>query len=126
MAGNPGDMFGDLFGSSNPFLTPPKKKGPEKGPNGGWRAKIIKDEHYVPMSQVVELLSNNEILPGMRKRLEDHISAHQAKVAAEAVMPTIEGVETGLCSGEVGRHHPFCIVGDHQHEAHFVEVTKGG
>lgn len=130
MTNNPGDMFGDLFGN-NPFAPgyrppAPQKKQPEKGPNGGWRAKVIDGEHYVPMSQVADMLENNNILPGMKKRLRDHISAYKARREQEEHKASLKtaGVETGLCNGIPGQFHPWCIVGDKKHPEHFVEVER--
>ena len=137
MTNNPGDMFGDLFGAGGPFGTPnpfgsrptpgPKKKPAEKGPNGGWTAKIIDGEHYVPMSQVADMLENNNILPGMKKRLRDHIAAYKLKKSQEErnrSRESILDVETGLCNGEPGKLHPLCIVSKEAHVPHFVEVKK--
>ena len=78
MAGQSGDMFGDLFGGSNPFAsgplsTPPKKKA-EKGADGGWKAKIIDGQYYVPLAQVSKLLEDNAVLPAVRRGIDKRVA----------------------------------------------------
>lgn len=62
------ELFDQHFGSGSPLM---KKKEPEKGLP--WKAKIIDDQYYVPLSQVVELLKQNDVLPAVRRGLENRI-----------------------------------------------------
>lgn len=132
-----GDMFGDLFGSPQgfPYSQPPRpsrpapKKKVEKGPDGGWHAKVIDGQYYVPLAEVANLLRANDVLPAVRKGIDRRVEAQEIKAKMDVAPPkpeTIEDVETGLCNGVPGQLHPFCIVGDHRHEAHMVEVTRKG
>ncbi len=41
-------------------------------------------------------------------------------------MMTIEEVEAGVCSGISEQLHALCIVGDHAHDAHIVDVIHNG
>lgn len=52
---------------------------PEKGLP--WEAKIINDKYYVPLSQVVELLAQNNVLPAVRRGLENRIRLQAEFVA---------------------------------------------
>ncbi len=76
MAGQSGDMFGDLFGQ-NPFntaFTTPAKKKAEKGADGGWKAKIIDGQYYVPLVQVSKLLEDNAVLPAVRRGIDKRVA----------------------------------------------------
>jgi hypothetical protein len=60
------DMF-DPFASS--IFTPKAPKKPEKGIP--WNAKEIDGKYYVPLEQVAELLKQNEVLPAVRRGIEN-------------------------------------------------------
>ena len=74
------DPFGgDLFGGGNPFGTNrpsvPKNKKEEKGLP--WEATTINGEWYIPLRQVAELLKQNDILPKVRRGIEDRVLLKQ-------------------------------------------------
>ena len=125
MTSNPGDMFGDLFGPNSPFNQTPAKKKPEKGPDGGWHAKIIDGQYYVPLAEVAQLLKANDVLPAVRKGIEKRVEDQKLKLQAESFKPTLfTEVETGLCSGQPNDRHPLCIVSTTPHDMHTVEVKR--
>ena len=68
--------FGDLFGGAKGAGKPAPKKA-EKGLP--WAAKTIDGEYYVPLSQVVELLEQNDVLPAVRKGLQARVDAKRAE-----------------------------------------------
>jgi len=73
------DQFGD-FGRRKGFLGDvggsPSKPAPKKTEKGlPWAAKTIDGEYYVPLSQVVELLESNDVLPAVRKGLQARVDA---------------------------------------------------
>jgi hypothetical protein len=124
MTSNPGDMFGDLFGPNSPFSQSAAKNKPEKGLP--WEAKIIDGKYYIPLSQVADLLKENDVLPKVRKGIENRVEAQRVKIEQQAYNDALsnEDVETGLCNGQAGQLHPLCIVSSKAHDAHFVEVDK--
>lgn len=128
MTGTPGDnMFDQFFGSGGfPYTSPPAKKKAEKGVP--WEAKIIDGQYYVPLSQVADLLRENNVLPAVRKGIDKRVEAQALRVGQEKFNRTAQAaadVETGLCNGVAGQLHPFCIVSNQDHEPHMVEVEKG-
>lgn len=71
-----GDGLNHSMKGQGPLSQPaPKKK--EKGVP--WSAKIIKGKYYVPLEQVVELLKQNEVLPAVRRGIEDRIALLEAQ-----------------------------------------------
>ncbi len=60
--------FEDLLGGI--FKEPPKPA-PEKGIP--WHAKEIDGNLYVPITDVIELLTQNDVLPAVRRGLERHL-----------------------------------------------------
>lgn len=78
MSDSPFDMFGgDFLKNARPAATAKPK--PEKGLP--WNAKVIDDEYYVPLSQVAELLKQNDVLPAVRKGLENRIQIQKDFIA---------------------------------------------
>lgn len=65
------DLFGAFPGSSGPRPAFTKKE--EKGIP--WEAKVIDGKYYVPLSQVGELLAQNEVLPKVRAGIERRVEA---------------------------------------------------
>jgi hypothetical protein len=63
--GNPFDGFGELFDTT---FGKKKDKKPEKGVP--WNAKKIDGKYYVPLTQVADLLRENDVLPAVRKGIE--------------------------------------------------------
>ena len=72
--GNKGNGgFGDILDG---LVRPSAKPEPKKSEKGlPWAAKTIDGEYYVPLSQVVELLESNDVLPAVRKGLQARVDA---------------------------------------------------
>lgn len=70
------DAFDKVFGTGARPPTPgPKKK--EKGVP--WEAKIINGVYYIPLSQVADLLRTNNVLPAVRRGVENRVSAQKLR-----------------------------------------------
>lgn len=67
--GDFGDIINGVFGQRGP--TPAFAKREEKGQP--WRAKVIDDEYYIPLSQVADLLRENDVLPKVRAGIERRV-----------------------------------------------------
>jgi hypothetical protein len=62
--------FDNPFGQSlDDLVRGAKKKQPEKGIP--WNAKEIDGRYYVPLEQVAELLKQNDVLPAVRRGIEN-------------------------------------------------------
>lgn len=126
MTSSPFDGFDNLFGPNGLLgaSRPGAKKKAEKGVP--WEAKIIDGKYYIPLSQVADLLKENDVLPAVRKGIENRVETQRLKEQQKAhnASVKIEDVETGLCNGKPGELHPLCIVSSKEHEPHFVEVNK--
>lgn len=122
MTSNPGDMFDNFFGQNSPFGPGyrPSAKKPEKGVP--WQAKIIDGKYYVPLEQVAELLKENDVLPAVRKGIENRVEMQREAAKTDFKPMRFDEVETGLCSGQTGNLHPLCIVSNTPHDMHTVEV----
>lgn len=72
--------FGDLLGGAKGAQKDAQKPAPKKAEKGlPWAAKTIDGEYYVPLSQVVELLEQNDVLPAVRKGLQARVDAKRAE-----------------------------------------------
>lgn len=59
----------------------PSKKQKEKGLP--WEAKIIDGVYYIPLSQVADLLRQNNVLPAVRRGVEQRVEAQRLQVEME-------------------------------------------
>lgn len=84
-----GNDFSELFDKAfGDMPNIPKQKKPEKGLP--WEAKLIDDKYYVPLSQVVELLKQNDVLPAVRRGLENRIQLQAEFVAKKKHNPKLQ------------------------------------
>jgi hypothetical protein len=73
------DIFGGPFGDIGDIARRAQnKKKPEKGLP--WEAKIIDGVYYIPLSQVSDLLRENDVLPAVRRGIENRVSAQKLRV----------------------------------------------
>lgn len=62
-----------------PFDTP-SPQGPKKSEKSvPWEAKVIDGVYYVPLSQFAEVLALNDVLPAVRRGIEDRVEAQRLR-----------------------------------------------
>lgn len=74
-----GDIFSDAAKNQAAGRLTPKKE--EKGVP--WEAKIIDGKYYIPLSQVADLLRENDVLPKVRAGIEKRVDKGPPETAKQ-------------------------------------------
>lgn len=67
------DILGGMFGSSPGPSGRKSAFDPKEEKGVPWEAKVIDGKYYIPLSQVADLLKENDVLPKVRAGIERRV-----------------------------------------------------